>query len=142
MNFFKIAIVYYSNTSWLLRHDVSTAFTPRATLHVASFFFVFFLIFLTIIVIKLSTYYFFNTIQITAITGAVGGICALANILGEECCQLLKLSQQGKLEEARELQLKLIAPNQAVSFFLFFLIVFLFYFFSVHFKHFIYRIFY
>ena len=102
------------------RKQHSTAFTPRATLHVASFFFFFFLIFFTIIVIKLSTYYFFNTIQITAITGAVGGICALANILGEECCQLLKLSQQGKLEEARELQLKLIAPNQAVSFVCFF----------------------
>jgi len=48
--------------------------------------------------------------------GAVGGICALANMLGQECCNLAILSQQGKLEEARHLQLKLIAPNQAVRF--------------------------
>ena len=48
-------------------------------------------------------------------TGAVGGICALANILGNECCELANLTQEGKLEEARELQLQLIGPNQAVS---------------------------
>ena len=47
-------------------------------------------------------------------SGAVGGICALANILGQECCDLATLCQEGRLEEARELQLKLIAPNQAV----------------------------
>ena len=64
-------------------------------------------------------YFQFKTKTTTTTTGAVGGICALANILGDECCQLLTLSQQAKLEEARELQLKLIAPNQAVSFVLF-----------------------
>ena len=44
----------------------------------------------------------------------MGGICALANILGQECCDLATLCREGKLEEARELQLKLIAPNQVV----------------------------
>eukprot|EP00111_Clytia_hemisphaerica_P016797 TCONS_00049812-protein len=47
--------------------------------------------------------------------GAVGGICALANILGQECCDLATLCKEGRLDEARELQLKLIAPNQAVT---------------------------
>lgn len=47
--------------------------------------------------------------------GAVGGICALANVLGGECCHLYDLIQQNKLEEAVEYQLKLISPNQAVT---------------------------
>ena len=55
-----------------------------------------------------------ETLLIYSILGAVGGICALANILGQECCDLATLCTEGRLEEARELQLKLIAPNQAV----------------------------
>ena len=47
--------------------------------------------------------------------GCVGGVCALANILGAECCELFNLYQQGKLEEAKQLQLRLVAPNSAVS---------------------------
>ena len=47
--------------------------------------------------------------------GAVGGICALANVLGKECVQLYNLLLQNDLEAARKLQLSLIAPNQAVS---------------------------
>eukprot|EP00795_Rhopilema_esculentum_P011951 gene11951-2525_t len=47
--------------------------------------------------------------------GAVGGVCALANVLGEEVCQLYKLYKDGKQEEARKLQLKLIKPNGAVT---------------------------
>lgn len=47
--------------------------------------------------------------------GAVGGICALANILGDECCRLYSLLRDDKIEEARKLQLSLIKPNQAVT---------------------------
>lgn len=36
--------------------------------------------------------------------GAVGSICAVANVLPGPCCQLLKLYQEGKLEEAKLLQ--------------------------------------
>eukprot|EP00794_Sanderia_malayensis_P005135 gene5135-5784_t len=47
--------------------------------------------------------------------GAVGGVCALANVLGEEVCELYRLYKEGKLEEARQLQLKLVKPNAAVT---------------------------
>jgi len=47
--------------------------------------------------------------------GAVGGICALANVLGGECCHLYTLIHEKKIEEAVKYQLKLIAPNQAVT---------------------------
>jgi len=47
--------------------------------------------------------------------GAVGGVCALANILGRDCCQLYSLIQNNELDEARDLQLRLIAPNQSVT---------------------------
>lgn len=47
--------------------------------------------------------------------GAVGGICALANVLGAECCHLHDLITQGKTQQAVEYQLQLIAPNQAVT---------------------------
>lgn len=47
--------------------------------------------------------------------GAVGGVCALANVLGEEVCKLYDLCKDGKIEEARQLQLKLIKPNGAVT---------------------------
>ena len=36
--------------------------------------------------------------------GAVGGICALANALPAQVCQLQQLFSEGKSEEARELQ--------------------------------------
>uniref|UniRef100_S4RDR1 4-hydroxy-2-oxoglutarate aldolase 1 n=1 Tax=Petromyzon marinus TaxID=7757 RepID=S4RDR1_PETMA len=48
-------------------------------------------------------------------TGAVGGVCALANVLGAEVCELARLSREGRHEEARELQLRLIRPNAAVT---------------------------
>ena len=48
-------------------------------------------------------------------SGCVGGVCALANILGAEVCELFNLHRQGKHEEARQLQLRLVAPNAAVS---------------------------
>jgi len=47
--------------------------------------------------------------------GAVGSICAVANVLPGPCCQLMKLYQEGKLEEAKLLQHKLISPNNAVT---------------------------
>lgn len=48
-------------------------------------------------------------------TGCVGGVCALANILGNECVQLQDLSQCNQHEEAKALQHRLIAPNVGVS---------------------------
>lgn len=47
--------------------------------------------------------------------GAVGGICALANSLPGPICQLQQLWTEGRMEEARELQHRLIAPNSAVT---------------------------
>ena len=45
----------------------------------------------------------------------MGGVVALANVIGAPCCDLVKLIEDGKLDEARELQHRLIAPNVAVS---------------------------
>lgn len=50
-----------------------------------------------------------------AYSGAVGGVCALANVLGREVCELEHLCVSGRLEEARALQQRLIEPNAAVS---------------------------
>ncbi|WP_313756855.1 4-hydroxy-tetrahydrodipicolinate synthase [Tissierella sp.] len=47
--------------------------------------------------------------------GARGATLALANIMPEECCKLVSLFKEGKLDEARELQLKLIEINFAVT---------------------------
>ncbi len=47
--------------------------------------------------------------------GAVGGVCALANVAPRECCQLARLANAGDDQAARELQLRLIAPNSAVT---------------------------
>jgi 4-hydroxy-2-oxoglutarate aldolase len=47
--------------------------------------------------------------------GAVGGVCALANIAGTECAQVVSLWKQGKLAAAIELQQKLLEPNVAVT---------------------------
>ena len=47
--------------------------------------------------------------------GAVGGICALANALPTEVARLQQLYEEGKAEEARVLQHRLIAPNGAVT---------------------------
>ncbi|XP_047222817.1 4-hydroxy-2-oxoglutarate aldolase, mitochondrial isoform X3 [Girardinichthys multiradiatus] len=43
--------------------------------------------------------------------GAVGGVCALANVLGQELCELERLCESGHWEEARVLQQRLIEPN-------------------------------
>ncbi|KAL4231156.1 4-hydroxy-2-oxoglutarate aldolase [Mactra antiquata] len=47
--------------------------------------------------------------------GGAGGVLGLANVLGEPCCELEKLFKEGKHEEARLLQYRLIQPNIAVT---------------------------
>ncbi|OWK07574.1 HOGA1, partial [Cervus elaphus hippelaphus] len=47
--------------------------------------------------------------------GAVGGVCALANVLGAQVCQLERLCLTGQWEDAQKLQHRLIEPNTAVS---------------------------
>ncbi|XP_077575350.1 4-hydroxy-2-oxoglutarate aldolase, mitochondrial [Stigmatopora nigra] len=47
--------------------------------------------------------------------GAVGGVCALANVLGEPLCDLERLCASGRWDQARELQQRLIEPNAAVT---------------------------
>ncbi|XP_033757128.1 4-hydroxy-2-oxoglutarate aldolase, mitochondrial-like [Pecten maximus] len=49
------------------------------------------------------------------VVGCVGGVCALGNVLGKELCDLEELFKAGKLEEAKHLQHRLIAPNTAVT---------------------------
>ncbi|XP_055280915.1 4-hydroxy-2-oxoglutarate aldolase, mitochondrial isoform X2 [Moschus berezovskii] len=45
--------------------------------------------------------------------GAVGGVCALANVLGAQVCQLERLCLTGQWEDAQKLQHRLIEPNTA-----------------------------
>jgi 4-hydroxy-2-oxoglutarate aldolase len=47
--------------------------------------------------------------------GAVGGVLALANIAPQQCCDIVTLFNQGKHEEARDLQLRMIRPSNAVT---------------------------
>ncbi|XP_005407673.1 PREDICTED: 4-hydroxy-2-oxoglutarate aldolase, mitochondrial isoform X1 [Chinchilla lanigera] len=47
--------------------------------------------------------------------GAVGGVCALANVLGAQVCQLERLCLTGQWEAAQKLQLRLLEPNAAVT---------------------------
>lgn len=47
--------------------------------------------------------------------GAVGGVCALANVLGPQVCELHQLCASGRWDEARALQQRLIEPNTAVT---------------------------
>ncbi|MFQ6077944.1 MAG: dihydrodipicolinate synthase family protein, partial [Thermodesulfobacteriota bacterium] len=47
--------------------------------------------------------------------GASGGILALANVAPEECCKIFQDFHRGKHTDARELQLKLLAANKAVT---------------------------
>jgi 4-hydroxy-2-oxoglutarate aldolase len=47
--------------------------------------------------------------------GAVGGVLALSNIAPQQCCDLLNFFRQGRHADAKELQLRLIAPNDAVT---------------------------
>ncbi|NLJ33860.1 MAG: 4-hydroxy-tetrahydrodipicolinate synthase [Firmicutes bacterium] len=47
--------------------------------------------------------------------GAVGATAALANVLPEECVALYNHFKAGRLKEARELQLQILAINKAVT---------------------------
>jgi len=47
--------------------------------------------------------------------GASGGILALANVAPHECCRIFDDFRKGKHAEARELQLKLLGSNKAVT---------------------------
>lgn len=47
--------------------------------------------------------------------GAVGGVLALANIAPQQCCDIQSLFDQGKHAQARDLQLRMIVPNGAVT---------------------------
>ncbi|MDX9916920.1 MAG: 4-hydroxy-tetrahydrodipicolinate synthase [Gudongella sp.] len=47
--------------------------------------------------------------------GARGATVALGNILPNECCKVVSLFQEGKLEEAKELQVKLVEINFLVT---------------------------
>ena len=49
------------------------------------------------------------------VLGAVGGVAALANIAPELCCRIFQYAQQGRHDEARRLQLKIIPSNTAVT---------------------------
>jgi 4-hydroxy-2-oxoglutarate aldolase len=49
------------------------------------------------------------------VLGAVGGIMALANIAPEHCYRIYRYTQEGRHEEARQLQLRMIPPNIAVT---------------------------
>lgn len=49
------------------------------------------------------------------VVGCVGGVCALGNVLGKELCDLEELFKAGRMEEAKHLQHRLIAPNTAVT---------------------------
>ena len=47
--------------------------------------------------------------------GASGGVLALANIAPNECCRIFNDFRSGRHAEAREMQLKLLAANKAVT---------------------------
>ena len=47
--------------------------------------------------------------------GCVGGVCALANVAPEACVKIFDLVKADDLDAARELQLKMIPVNQAVT---------------------------
>ena len=47
--------------------------------------------------------------------GCVGGVLALANVAPQICVRIYQLVQEGNFEEAKNLQLKMIPVNQAVT---------------------------
>ncbi len=49
------------------------------------------------------------------VLGCQGGILALANIAPEKCVEIYQLVQQGKIMEAKELQLRMIPVNHATT---------------------------
>ncbi len=51
----------------------------------------------------------------TLLMGGVGGTLAVANIMPNECAEVVSLHGAGRLAEARALQQRLLAPNKAVT---------------------------
>ncbi len=49
------------------------------------------------------------------ISGAIGGILALANIAPDECVKIFNLFNEGKLNEAEEIQSRMHAVNKAIT---------------------------
>lgn len=49
------------------------------------------------------------------VMGADGGTLALANIMPEQCVRIMSLFEQGKMSEAKKLQLSLLEINHAVT---------------------------
>ena len=49
------------------------------------------------------------------ISGAAGGIVALANVAPKECIHIFKLFSKGKLKEAADIQNKMLAVNKAIT---------------------------
>jgi len=47
--------------------------------------------------------------------GAVGGILALANIAPRQCVEIFRLAAEGDVSTARDLQVRMILPNTAVT---------------------------
>jgi 4-hydroxy-2-oxoglutarate aldolase len=47
--------------------------------------------------------------------GAVGGVVAMANVAPKEAVEIQRLFEAGKLQEAKELQLKMLPVNAAVT---------------------------
>jgi len=47
--------------------------------------------------------------------GGVGGVLALANVAPNQCVDIFKLTREGRHEEARQLQLRMIPANTAVT---------------------------
>ncbi len=47
--------------------------------------------------------------------GCKGGVLALANIVPEKCVEIYQLVQEGKIKEARDLQLRMIPVNYAIT---------------------------
>lgn len=56
-----------------------------------------------------------NAIYASLILGAEGGILALANIVPDQCTKIYDLVKNNKLEQAKNLQLKLIPVNLAIT---------------------------
>ncbi len=51
----------------------------------------------------------------TLLMGGVGGTLAVANVMPNECADVVSLFRDGRLAEARALQQRLLAPNAAVT---------------------------
>ncbi len=49
------------------------------------------------------------------VLGAVGAVAALANVAPEQCYRIYRYAQEGRHEEAQQLQLKMIPPNTVVT---------------------------